>query len=414
MDAETATRSKPISFWVYSGGSVLFGLLTVSMLSTLFLSGEAESDRAVKSSQRIVVAFASGAVESKPAVKPAVTETKPPLPPVEVPAEKPVSQPPSPSTPVNGSTEVPVVEKSVPPAPLPEPPEAPEPQNTKIVLPEIPNLIRGTGSLAVAPNKALVEKVEEYTIPKIAQDGNAAWKYYAKPVAVEGKKPLVALIITGLGHNRQTVNTIFTLPNRFTLSFSPYAKDTPLWVINARNLGYEVMADLPLEPSDFPASDPGPYAIVAEKAPGENLKRLYWSLSRFSGFIGMLAPTDEALTSTPASLIPLVQELTNRGVAFVYRSDKQNALFTEMAKQSKLFTLGAELIVDEQLSDAAIDAQLNLLIERAKKNRVAVGIARPYPITIEALRRWINVLKTSGVELVPVSAILYNMPEHVE
>ena len=48
-----------------------------------------------------------------------------------------------------------------------------------------------------------------------------------------------------------------------------------------------MLLEVPMEPFDFPDSDPGPHALLAAAGSDENLKRLDWSLSRFTGYVGV-------------------------------------------------------------------------------------------------------------------------------
>ena len=63
------------------------------------------------------------------------------------------------------------------------------------------------------------------------------------------------------------------------------------------------------------------------------------------------------------------------------------------------------IMIDEIPSRRQIDARLNDLVEQAKSNGVAIGIAQSYPVTIQRLRNWSARLARQGVQLVPVSAL---------
>ena len=65
----------------------------------------------------------------------------------------------------------------------------------------------------------------------------------------------------------------------------------------------------------------------------------------------------------------------------------------------------SNVIIDDTPSRRHIDRRLAELVEIAKRNGVAVGIAQSYPVTIQRLRNWAFRLKRQGVVLVPVSAV---------
>ena len=72
--------------------------------------------------------------------------------------------------------------------------------------------------------------------------------------------------------------TLSALPPGITLAFAPYADDVQRWVGEARKRGHEVLLEVPMEPYDFPDSDPGPHTLrtgTGEPAIPEELSRLY-------------------------------------------------------------------------------------------------------------------------------------------
>ncbi len=55
----------------------------------------------------------------------------------------------------------------------------------------------------------------------------------------------------------------------------------------ARQSGHEVLLEVPMEPFDFPDSDPGPHTLRAGVDEDSNIQRLNWALSRFTGYAGV-------------------------------------------------------------------------------------------------------------------------------
>ena len=55
----------------------------------------------------------------------------------------------------------------------------------------------------------------------------------------------------------------------------------------ARQKGHEVLLEVPMEPYDFPDSDPGQYTLRAGVGEDANTKRLVWALTRFTGYAGV-------------------------------------------------------------------------------------------------------------------------------
>ena len=85
---------------------------------------------------------------------------------------------------------------------------------------------------------------------------------YAAPAA-RGKFR-IAIVVSGLGISaKATSAALASLPPGVTLGFAPYAGDVQHWVNQARQFGHEVLLEVPMEPFDFPDSDPGPHTLRA-------------------------------------------------------------------------------------------------------------------------------------------------------
>ena len=257
--------------------------------------------------------------------------------------------------------------------------------------------------LVGAPAEELTEKKNGYKVPRISEDGDKPWKYYAKPFK-DNKKPIISIIIKGLGLGRLTTEAAFNLDSHVTLSFSPYAKNAEMWASHARNIGHEVMVDLPQEGKKFPADDPGPYALLNSLDVQTNKDRLYWVMSRIPGFVGFLQHDNPGFQSGP--VVGAFTELANRGLFFVESSIARTENLTKQQDSMGLITQLYDRRVDDVLGKENIQRELDLLVKDALKNGHAIGIARPYPLTMELLNEWIQTLNSKGIQLAPVSAII--------
>ena len=128
--------------------------------------------------------------------------------------------------------------------------------------------------MAALYDPALAEENEKGVLPMIAPDGRQPWIEYARSFSTDQDRPRVAVIVGRLGLSQElTEAAIEALPGEVTLSFAIYADDLVPWLVRAREEGHEVMIDLPMEPVDYPRSDPGPETLLAT-AGVENLQRL--------------------------------------------------------------------------------------------------------------------------------------------
>ncbi|MSO64540.1 MAG: divergent polysaccharide deacetylase family protein [Alphaproteobacteria bacterium] len=260
--------------------------------------------------------------------------------------------------------------------------------------------------LPPAPDPTLLAKGNFGPVPVIAPDGRRPWQVYARPFPQESSRPRIAILLAGLGMSRAaTTSAIQQLPSNISLSFTPYAPGLEQWIAAARAGGHEVFLELPMEPVDYPASDPGPHTLLTSLKPEENLTRLNFLLSRFSGYVGVTNFMGDKFTASAESLTPVLQDLRDRGLMILDARTSRGSVAAQLASDLDLPRAMNNRFLDQEASRVAIDARLLELERIAKQVGTAVGIGFPYPVTLERLAQWAPSLEAKGIDLAPISAI---------
>ncbi len=258
-----------------------------------------------------------------------------------------------------------------------------------------------------APDSSYVEVGEYGNMPRAQKGGNGGvWRAFAAPFGGPADKPKVAVIITGLGYSRNaTLAAMGQLPPNVTLAFDPYAKGVDEWMGLARSNGHEVLMALPMEPGDFPISDPGPLAMLTDLEASRNVDRLHKIFSNGLGYVGMLQTMGSKFAASEAAMRPVMAELKTRGVLYVssgtVQDDKGETLAGEVGVP---FTM-VDLKLDEVETPAAIDAQLTRLEKLAREDGTGVAVASATPLSIGKLATWTSSLALKEISLAPVSAV---------
>ena len=289
--------------------------------------------------------------------------------------------------------EAPPVE--APPAPAPAAAPAP---------PTNPN------ALPPAPDVALIEAAPIGPLPKIEilPDGTQRqpWQVYARPFQAPDTTPRIAVLLTGLGLSAAPTETAITkLPPEVTLSFSPYADKLGDWLAAARAAGHEVLIDLPLEPTNFPQHDPGPYTLLTSLSPTENVTRLEWVLSRGVGYVGVVGEFGSKFATSAKYLLPMLEQLKRRGVMFVDAKATADSVAGRTARDMGVPRALNDRVIDAEGGRLSIDAKLGEIERLARGSGQALGFASPYPITVDRLLAWLPGAQQRGIALAPVSAI---------
>lgn len=258
--------------------------------------------------------------------------------------------------------------------------------------------------LAPAPAAHLSEKTVNGVLPKTGNDGTKPWSYYGRDFP-KPNKPMIAIVVTGLGLNKALAEAAVRLPSEMTLSYTPYAKDVALMAASARALGHEVMVDLPMEPADFPTNDAGPKALLTMNSSQDNQSNLYWALSRFSGYVGVYTADNEQFTANRPVASMVFKDVGKRGLMAVFGNGSLSEERKDMLKAAGLPVVFSTVKIDGELSQASLTKQLLLLENEAHKQGAVLGVVQASPLSMRELAAWAEKLGQKGLILAPVTAL---------
>lgn len=270
----------------------------------------------------------------------------------------------------------------------------------------VPRMVDG---MTPSPDPRVSDRSRHGTIPKIASDGARPSEVYARPALVPPSRanlPRIAIIVGGLGVSASgTAEAVNKLPADVTLAFTPYGGDLDRVVSGARSVGHEVMLQVPMEPNDYPDSDPGPQTLLTTLTGEQNVDRLHWFMSRFTGFVGVVNFMGARFISTEGSLSPVMREIAKRGLIYLDDGAVQRSVVKEVAGTVGTAFVRADVVLDAVASPNEIDAALMRLERAASERGVAIGYATAMPVSLDRLVRWAKEAEARGVTLVPLSAV---------
>jgi polysaccharide deacetylase 2 family uncharacterized protein YibQ len=260
-----------------------------------------------------------------------------------------------------------------------------------------------------SPDQKFLEMTPHGPIPKIAADGTRPADAYARPVRpLPGKPdaPRIALIIGGLGVSSATsADAINKLPPAVTFGFVPYAGNVASMVARARGGGHELLLQVPMEPFEYPDNDPGPQTLLTSLTPQQNIDRLYWIMSRFQGYVGLINTMGARFTVSEPAFAPILRETAKRGLLYVDDGSNPRSIAARVAGADNLPFAHADVVIDSVPTPAEVDRALGRLEMAARERGVAVGIASPLPVSIDHIAKWAKAAESRGLLLVPISAV---------
>ncbi len=264
-----------------------------------------------------------------------------------------------------------------------------------------------TIKLIPAPESRVTEDTAEGALPRIAEDGARPWQVYARPFNMADRRPRVSIVITDLGLSRAiTDQAIAQTPPTVTLSFNSQGAAVGAWGTRARQDGHEILIQVPIEPFDYPRSDPGPDTLLTNLSSSENIARLLKSMRQATGYVGVTTTYGSRFTSDPTRFGLILQELRKRGLMVLDSRVVPHGVVTDMARHAGVPVATSTQRLDINLDPQAITEALENLEMTARQTGRAVGITAATPVMINQLQAWAKTLPEHGIALAPLSAMV--------
>jgi hypothetical protein len=261
-------------------------------------------------------------------------------------------------------------------------------------------------SLERAPIAGMTERLNGMTLPRVSPDGLAPADAYARPFINPGNKPVVAIVVGGLGINAtHTRSAIEELPPEVTLSFAPDATSLQTWINRARAAGHEVLIETPMEAYDYGRMKMHPLTLLASDNEARNQARLDRILSRSTGYFGLINSQGSKIGDDEAAMKPMLQAVSERGLAFIDDGGLNAANMKQLSGETRLRYVRADSAIDAKLSAEDISSEFMELESQALEKGAALGSGFAFPITIEMVKTWTAGLEQKGIVLAPVSAL---------
>lgn len=227
-------------------------------------------------------------------------------------------------------------------------------------------------------------------------------------LAAQSVPPKVAIIIDDIGYQK-TDATLIQLPHALTFAVMPYAPHGHEMAQLAQHHRKEVMLHMPME------------AVALNHLLGKGALRrgmdkttvqqtLRAAFDNVPQAVGVNNHMGSLFTSLPQQMDWVMQVVAERNKYFVDSKTTPKSVGIAVSQQYQVRHRSRDVFLDNNKSYRALDQQFTDLMQIAKLHGSAVGIGHPYPETLNYLKKNLPRLKASGIELVPMSALL-ELPE---
>jgi uncharacterized protein len=259
--------------------------------------------------------------------------------------------------------------------------------------------------LAGQPNEDLIEVTEAGELPTVSASGLRPVDFYARPWS-GARGTRIAIVIGGIGLSQTgSQKAIRDLPEDITLAFAATGNSLQRWMQEARRKGHEIVLQVPMEPFDYPAMDPGRGTLLAEKAAASNLANLHMAMAQISNYTGIMNYMGARFLADDKAMDPIMRDIGKRGLMFLDDGSTARSLSGDFAKAIGFPHAYADVMIDTQVDHQAILTKLDELERIARRNGQAIGVGAAFDETIAAVTEWRDEAVARGIELVGVSAL---------
>lgn len=281
----------------------------------------------------------------------------------------------------------------------------PPPSGSGAIVVRDPSAVNQSSLVAHLPDRELVEQSEYGLLPRRAADGRRPFDVYARPWS-GARGARVAIVIGGLAVSQTgTQAAIARLPAEVTLAFASGGNSIDRWMQDARRKGHEILMQLPLEPFDYPAVDPGRDTLTVDAGPHENVDRLHRSLGRTTNYTGVMNYMGARFVADRSAMAVLMEELAQRGLMYLDDGSTARSQAGTLAESLRMPFAAADMSIDQRRDRAEILKKLDDLERTARAKGFAVGVGSAFDVTVDAVTHWVDEARKRGIEIVPISAL---------
>jgi polysaccharide deacetylase 2 family uncharacterized protein YibQ len=227
-----------------------------------------------------------------------------------------------------------------------------------------------------------------------------------KPPPDSRQLPLVAIIIDDLGYDKKIARQLSQLNGGITFSILPHSPYQGSIARLAKKNGLGTMLHLPMEPFEYPNTNPGPGTLLTTMTPDQLIRQLEKNLASVPHIKGVNNHMGSKMTAESSQMYQIFSVLKKRNLFFIDSRTSDKSLCKPSARLFQIPFAQRDVFLDHSQDPDFIRKQIKELIRIAQQNGQAVGIGHPHTITYEILREMMPELQKK-VKLVPASEIVH-------
>jgi len=227
------------------------------------------------------------------------------------------------------------------------------------------------------------------------------------PNIPETALPVIALIIDDLGNQHEQGKRAVHLPGPVACSFLPYGPFTRSLASQAHMQNKEVLLHLPMQAAAHEQALNEKGVLTLDMTRQQFLTTLQHDLDAVPFVSGLNNHMGSLLTRHPGHMAWLMQSISEQGsLFFVDSRTTDRTVAARLAREYGVPSIERNVFLDNVLHPEAIRAEFRRLLDIARRQGFALGIAHPRTQTLQVLREEIEKLESQGVVLITVARLI--------
>ena len=217
--------------------------------------------------------------------------------------------------------------------------------------------------------------------------------------------PAVAIIIDDIGYRIHDDRQALALPGPFSYAVLPHTPGADEAIHSVRESNRDLILHMPMEKLHPQNKAEVPGTLRQDMSQARYIRTIHRNIAAVPDIIAVNNHEGSRLTANTERMRWLMKELASYPhLAFIDSRTTRHTVALSTARQYGLITTHRDVFLDHE--PEKIQDQFDLLIETAKRNGTALGVAHPHKETIRYLRSQLPALEQHGVHLIPVSELL--------
>ncbi len=230
-----------------------------------------------------------------------------------------------------------------------------------------------------------------------------------KPPEEKKEEYHIAVIIDDVGYPSARINGYLEFGGKLTFSVLPALERSGEYARLLYDRGFEVMIHIPMEPISYPATDPGPLAILTGDTQSDIEHKLGLMAAENSHAAGSNNHMGSKATQDRLLMRYTLGSLKARGLYFVDSVTTSDSCAYELARELSVPAARRDVFLDNEDSFAYINGQFERLKTLAKQHGTAVGIGHiTKSHTLEVLYHQLPGLEKENFRLIFASEAVKN------